>query len=141
MSLPSRDTRGGCREPGFRISENLCEWSRRRGPPSSSPSNSLLLLNLGHILDGQAELTCNPSVPLGLKLLDQLGAARPHYLTGHQNMDAARLDVIEEPLIVRDEEDAHVVPGELVHAGRHVLECVDVEAGVGLVHYCELGSE
>ena len=57
-----------------------------------------------------------------------------------QHVHEVGLDVVEEPLVVRDEEDGHlrVLFDQLVHAVGDDFEGVDVEARIGLVHDGEL---
>jgi hypothetical protein len=44
-------------------------------------------------------------------------------------------------LVVGDQEDADVWAGELVHPRRNVLQGIDVQSRVSLVHDRELGLE
>ena len=46
------------------------------------------------------------------------------------HVDVVRLDVVEEALVVRDENDGSVVPPASVDAGRDGAQGVDVETGV-----------
>ena len=72
-------------------------------------------------------------VALRLELLRQLGAARGDDPAVHEDVHVVGGDVVEDPLVVRDHERAHLRADELVDALRDDLERVDVEAGVGLV--------
>ena len=55
-------------------------------------------------------------VPELLQLIRELGAAGLHDLPVDEDVDVVRLDVVEDPLVVRDHERAHVRADEL--AGR-----------------------
>src|SRR5215470_320288 len=76
-----------------------------------------------------------------LELQRQLLVARLQDLAAAEHMDAVGLDVFEEPLIVRDEDDRALGVAQAVDAGRHHAERIDVEAAVGLVEDGELRLE
>src|SRR5512143_4176598 len=92
---------------------------------------SLMILLLARGRLGRA-LFADPVVALRLELVRELRAAGLHDASVDENMDEVRLDVVQDALIVRDEEDAQVRAGERVHALRHDAERVDVEPRVGL---------
>jgi hypothetical protein len=48
------------------------------------------------------------------------------------------LDVVEDPLVMRDQKRAHVGPDEVFDAAGDDLQRVDVQAGVGLVEHSDL---
>src|SRR5262245_123844 len=77
-------------------------------------------------------------VAVALELVRQLGAARAGDPAVDEHVDDVGLDVVEQPRVVRDHEDAHLRPGQRVHALRDDAQGVDVEPGVGLVHDREL---
>src|SRR5512143_1953831 len=83
----------------------------------------------------------DPHVALRLQLVCQLRAARLDDPAVDENVDELRLDVIEDPLVVRDQQHAQVGSREGVHALRDDAERVDVEPGVGLVEHRDLGPE
>ena len=56
-------------------------------------------------------------------------------------MDGVRLDQVEDPLIVGDDQDAHVGARELVDPLGDDPQGVDVEAGVRLVEDGHLGLQ
>src|SRR3546814_6472317 len=78
-----------------------------------------------------------------LEALGQLHAAGGDDGAIDQDVHEVGLEVLEEALVVRDGDDAEVGPvaAHLLHAGRHDLQGVDVEAGVGLVEDRDLGLE
>jgi len=63
----------------------------------------------------------------------QLGPAGADDPAVDQHVHVARRDVVEDALVVRDHDRAHVGPDVVLHAPRDHLQGVDVEAGVGLV--------
>ena len=65
----------------------------------------------------------------------ELGAAFLDDTPVDEHVDEVGLDVVEDPLVVRDHERAHLRADELLHAARDDLERVDVEARVGLVEH------
>src|SRR5437667_1219128 len=75
----------------------------------------------------------DPVVTLGLELVRQLGASRLDDAAVDQHVDELRLDVVQDPLVVRDQEHPEIGAGERVHALRNDPERVDVEPRVGLV--------
>ena len=58
-----------------------------------------------------------------------------------QHVDLVGHDVIEQPLVVGDQQHAAIGGAQRIHAARHHLQRVDVEAGVGLVEHRERGLE
>ncbi len=68
----------------------------------------------------------------------ELRAALGDDATVHEDVHEVRSDVVEDALVVRDHERAGLRPDELVHAVRHDLERIDVEARVGLVEHGDL---
>src|SRR5687767_3259241 len=80
--------------------------------------------------DGLAEL----AVALGLDLLDQLRAAAVRDAAVEEDRHAVRLDEVQDPLVVGDDQDAHAGLGlDRVDRVADDVERVDVEARVGLV--------
>src|ERR1700741_319859 len=63
--------------------------------------------------------------------LGRLGVAHPVVSLRHEHVDVMRLDVIQDPLVVRDQEDPQFRSRERVHAFGDDAEGVDVESGVG----------
>mmetsp|Transcript_36559 Transcript_36559/g.91349 ORF Transcript_36559/g.91349 Transcript_36559/m.91349 type:complete len:606 (+) Transcript_36559:252-2069(+) len=80
-------------------------------------------------------------VAILLELERQLGPATPHDLALGHNVHVVGLDVVEQPLIVRDQHDAVGVALVRVHTLRDRLERVDVQPRVRLVQDCKLGLE
>jgi len=56
-------------------------------------------------------------------------------------MHLIRNDVVEQPLIVCDQHDRTLRVAQAVHARGHHFECIDVEAGIGLIQNREFGLE
>ncbi len=68
--------------------------------------------------------------------------ADSHAALGRPPLDphAIRLDEVQDPLVVGDDQDAHAgLALDLVHGAGDDVERVDVEARVGLVEDCDLG--
>ena len=74
-------------------------------------------------------------VALRLELLRELCAARGHDPAVHEDVHVIRGDVVEDALVVRDHERAHLGADELVDAVRDDPQRVDVEPRVGLVEH------
>src|SRR5258706_6122175 len=83
----------------------------------------------------------HPVVPLRFQLVRQLRSARLDDAAVDEHVDEVGLDVIQYPLIVRDQQHAKLGTGEGVHPFRHDAERVDVQAGIGLVQHRDLGFE
>ena len=67
-----------------------------------------------------------------------MGELRPAFLNDtpvDEDVHEIGLDVVQDPLVVRDDEGTGFRADELLDAGRDDLEGVDVEAGVGLVEH------
>src|SRR3989475_3412916 len=79
-----------------------------------------------------------PYVALLFELESQLLAARLHDAAARQHVHVIRNDVVQQPLVVRDDDDAALGAPERVDAVRDYPERVDVEARVGLIHDGEL---
>ena len=74
-------------------------------------------------------------VALGLELLGELGPAFAHDTPVDEDVHEVGLDVVEDALVVRDHERAHLGADEAAHAVCDDPERVDVEPGVGLVEH------
>src|SRR5215211_3096678 len=113
---------------------------------SSSPS-SWMVLSSGICstpslaLSARAELLAHPLVALVLEIHRQLLAAAGHDTPVEHDVDVIRLDVPQNPLIVRDDYGRKLGAPQFVYALRHDLQGVDVEPGVRLVHDGERGLE
>src|SRR4051812_23231664 len=83
----------------------------------------------------------NARVAALLELERELGSARTHDAPIHEDVHVVGPDVVEDALVVRDHEHAQLGAGQRVDALGDDLQRVDVEAGVGLVEYRELGLE
>src|SRR6185295_5732790 len=83
----------------------------------------------------------DPVIALGLKLVRQFGASRFDDAAVDQHVDELRLDVVQDPLVVRDQEHPEIGAGERVHAFRNDPERVDVEPRVGLIENRDLGLQ
>src|SRR5690606_21427213 len=79
-------------------------------------------------------------VTLLLESLRELGASLFSHASVNEDVHEVRLDVPEDAGVVRDEQNAEtgVFLGTIHALGDH-LECVHVEAGVGLIENRELG--
>ena len=94
--------------------------------------------------DGYArrlDLLANPAVAALLEQLDQLGAALLDDPPVVHHVHEVGLHQMEDALVVGDDQDPHLGPGELADALGHGAQGVDVEAGVGLVEDGELGPQ
>src|SRR5437879_2859891 len=83
-------------------------------------------------------------VPDLVELLREHGVPGGHDPAVEHHVDGRRLDVFQDPRVVGDEEHPHLPPRGLVHpvdAGRHYLDGVDVQPGVGLIHDGDLRLE
>src|SRR5262249_59103162 len=81
-------------------------------------------------------------IPLTLALLDQLGPAVLHDPAAEEDVDELRLDVVEDPLVVGDHQDAGAMPRrDPVDALGDDPHRVDVQAAVGLVEDGERRAE
>ena len=90
---------------------------------------------------GRLDLLADPAVAALLEQLDQLGAALLDDPPVVHHVHEVGLHQVEDALVVGDDQDAHLGPGELVDALGHGAQRVDVEAGVGLVEDRELGPQ
>src|ERR687897_1096887 len=111
----------------------------------SSPS-SWMVLSSGIpspplALGAGAELLPHPVVAPVLELVGELPAARGHQPAVEHNVYPIRLNVPEDPLVVRDDDRAELRLAQLVDAPGDDLQRVDVEPRVGLVHDSEPGIE
>ena len=71
-----------------------------------------------------------------LQLIRELsGPSGLHDLPVDEDVNVVRLDVVQDPLVMRDHDRAHGRADELLDAARHDLERVDVEARVDLVEH------
>src|SRR6478672_11840054 len=81
-------------------------------------------------------------VALALELVDQLGSALAHDPPLEHDVHELRLDVVQDPLVVGDDQRAHAdLRVQLVDALGDGAQGVDVEARVGLVEDGDLGLE
>src|SRR6187551_3318250 len=78
-------------------------------------------------------LLANPAIALLLELGDQLGPALLDDPALEHDVDRVGLDHVQDALVVGDDQDAHVGPGEGVDPVGDGAQSVDVEARVGLV--------
>src|ERR687898_78270 len=111
----------------------------------SSPS-SWMVLSSGIpfpplALGAGAELLPHPVVAPVLELVGELPAARGHQPAVEHDVYPIRLNVPEDPLVVRDDDRAELRLAQLVDAPGDDLQRVDVEPRVGLVHDSEPGIE
>src|SRR5215510_15498486 len=83
----------------------------------------------------------DPIVSLLLQLDRQFLAAGFDDPAAVEHVDEMRLDVVEEPLVVRDEDDGVVLVGQLVDSARNDAQRVDVQAGIGFVQHGQLRFE
>src|SRR3954447_23540128 len=84
---------------------------------------------------GSDDLLADPAVAALLELLDELRAALLDDPALEHHMDEVRLDHMQDPLIVGDDQDTELATalGHRVDAVRDRVEGVDVEPRVGLV--------
>src|SRR5919204_6580391 len=80
-------------------------------------------------------------VSMLLELVGELGSTTLHDTPIDEDVDVVRLDVVQDPLVVRDHEGAHLRAHELTYSGGDDPQGVDVEAGVGLVEDGDAGSQ
>ena len=81
-------------------------------------------------------LVADPAVAALLELADQLRAALLDDPPLEHDVHELRLDHVQDALVVRDDQDAHVgALGDGVHAGGDRVQRVDVQARVGLVEH------
>src|SRR5215208_3320799 len=75
-----------------------------------------------------------PVVTLSLETFGQISATFLGNPAGHEDMDEVRLDIAQNPGVVRDQQDATItLSREAVYTVGHDSQSVDVQAGVGLV--------
>src|SRR5215208_2937220 len=106
--------------------------------------NSLVFrhfLVLSLALRASAELLAHPVVALLLQLLGELLAARGHKPAIEHDVDVIRLDVPQDPLVVRDDDRRELRPSQLVDTTRQDLQGIYVQPRVCLVHDGEFGVE
>src|SRR5262245_2466902 len=72
-----------------------------------------------------------------LEIERQLLVAGLHDAAAREHVHHVRHDVIKQPLVVRDHDEGARGRAQCVDAVGHRLECVDVEAGVGLVEHAQ----
>src|SRR5215210_1149177 len=106
--------------------------SRKPSLYSSRPSSWMVLSSgISSIpslaLRARAELLAHPLVALILEIQRQLLAAAGHEPTVEHDVDVVRLDVPQNPLIVRDDDRGEFGPAQLVYAPGDDLQRVDVE--------------
>ena len=89
----------------------------------------------------RAELLLDPIVPLRFQLQRHLGAAGQHDAAVVEDVDVIGLDVVQQPLVVRDQQRAHVRADQAVDALGDHPQRVDVQARVGLVQHGDLRFE
>src|SRR5205085_9615164 len=82
--------------------------------------------------DGHLLVWC---VALGLELLRELGSTLLDDTPADEDVHAVGGDVVEDALVVRDDERAHLRADELLYAAGDDAERVDVEAAVRLVEH------
>src|SRR4029453_2988517 len=87
------------------------------------------------------DLFPDPVIALPLELESQLLATGLHDAAVEEHVDVVRLDVLQEPLVVRHQDHAVVGAPQAVHALRDGLERVDVEPRICLVQDGELRLE
>mmetsp|Transcript_28826 Transcript_28826/g.84495 ORF Transcript_28826/g.84495 Transcript_28826/m.84495 type:complete len:268 (-) Transcript_28826:148-951(-) len=75
----------------------------------------------------------DPAIALGLELERERCVPRLHDLAVAHDVHVVRLDVVEEPLVVRDHDDSVIRPTVLVDTLRYFLQGVDVQPRVKLV--------
>src|SRR5262245_7532347 len=83
----------------------------------------------------------DPIVSLLLQLDSEFLAAGFDYPASVEHVDIMRLDVIEQPLVMRDEDYGVVFFGQLIDAARDDPQRVDVQSGIGLVKHGQLRFE
>src|SRR5262249_28599517 len=144
-----RSPRSG-RSPGAGAARATTGSGRRPGargpgtPRGSGPSRWRRWWSSRHALARRlagGDLFPDPVIALPLELEGQLLATGLHDLAVEEHVDLVRLDVLQEPLIVRHQDHRVVGLPQAVHALRDGLERVDVEARVRLVQNGELRLE
>src|SRR3712207_6733997 len=124
--------------PFLGVLKKYSSGSRKPYLYSSSPSSWMVLSSgipsASLALGAGAELLAHPVVALLLQLLGELLAARGHQPTVEHDVDVVRLDVPQDPLIVRDDYRRELGSPQLVDPPRHDLQGIDVQPRVGLVH-------
>src|SRR5436190_615780 len=73
-------------------------------------------------LRGRLDLRADPAVALLLELLDDLGTALLDDPPFVHDVHEVGLDEVQDPLVVGDDQDAHLRPGEAVDAFGHGRE-------------------
>src|SRR2546427_1621929 len=118
LSRPLRDLKIGLMsswKPNFSLypsrMSSVCCCVMTVAPSSRAPSRGLDVPD--------------PVVALGFELVRQLRASRLDDPAVDQHVDELRLDVVQDPLVVRDQENPEIGAGERVHAFRHDPERVD----------------
>src|SRR5262245_36851101 len=82
-----------------------------------------------------------PAVASFLELERQLLAARPHNPSIGKHVHDVGHDVVQQPLIVRDQQKSAIGISHRVHALRHDLQRIDIEARVRFVENGQPGLE
>jgi hypothetical protein len=103
---------------------------------------SLEVLDLGILVEGICRVACLPEdgcIALVLQTQGEVLATRRDDPAVGEHVHLIGRDVVEEPLVVGDEEDAEVRVELGVDAFGDDTQGVDVETGVGLVQDGELG--
>src|SRR5690606_32370927 len=78
----------------------------------------------------------------GLELVGELRATGGDYAAVGEHVDEVRLDVVEDPLVVGDQQDAAIgLALVAVDSLGDDAQGIDVQTGVGLVHDGELRLE
>src|SRR5215208_711021 len=129
--------------PFLGVLKKYSSGSRKPYLYSSRPS-SCIVLSSGILsslplvpylaLRARAELLAHPVVALLFQIVSELLAARGHEPAVEHDVDVIRLDVPQDPLVVRDDDRGELGPAQLVDAPGDDLQGIDVEPGVGLVH-------
>src|SRR5665213_2010818 len=119
------------RRHGLRVSR--AEQSTERLPPLQHPMR----------VSGRRQSCCveQPVVAALFKFEGEFLATGSNYPAVCENVHEVGNDVIEEPLIVRDDDCRIVRATQCVHATSHDAECIDVETGIRFVENRELGLQ
>ncbi len=98
--------------------------------------------HLGFVLGGVGIFLADPVIALFFEQLDQFRAAVFDDPAAEEDVHELRLDVSQDPLVVRDDQDAGLVASrDAVDAFRDDPDGIDIEAAVGLIEDREGGAE
>src|SRR5437667_7187388 len=89
--------------------------------------SSRICLTVSVSVANRRHLRCKRFVALGLEPVGQLGTAFLHDTPADEDVHEIGGDVVEDPLVMRDQEGAHLRPDEFLDAGCDDPERVDVE--------------